>query len=115
MMKVLMISLILFLLNTCHSAKPQKEIELNHPFQLKFNEAAYLKSGKLAVHFHSVIQDSRCPKSVQCITAGNATIDLELGDSKENANHVKLGTDQEASETTYQTYKMKLIEINPYP
>jgi hypothetical protein len=28
---------------------------------------------------------------------------------------VKLGTDQDSRETSYEKYKIKLMEINPYP
>jgi hypothetical protein len=114
-MKLAVLPLILLLLNTCGNSKSQKEIELNRQFDLRFNEAAVIKSEHLAIRFSSVVQDSRCPKSVTCIAAGNATIELELGTSKEKASLVKLGTDQDSKETSYQKYKLKLIEINPYP
>ena len=114
-MKLALIPLILLLLNTCGNSKSHKEIELNRQFELKFGETAVIKSEHLAIRFSELVQDSRCPKSVTCIAAGNATIELELGNSKGKASPVKLGTDQDSNETTYQQYKVKLIEINPYP
>jgi len=114
-MKLALIPLILLLLNTCGNSKSQKQIELNREFELKYDDTALLKSENLGIRFSSVLQDSRCPKSVQCIAAGSASVELELGKSRESTSRVKLGTDQNENETKYQQYQIKLIDVNPYP
>jgi hypothetical protein len=72
---------------------------------------------KLRIKFTAVENDSRCPSDVNCVWAGNAAVKLELsglGKGKSvTLNTSKAG--QFVSETIYQGYKVKLLDLSPYP
>ena len=72
---------------------------------------------KLRIKFTAVENDSRCPSDVNCVWAGNAAVKLELsglGKGKSvTLNTSKAG--QFVSETVYQGYKVKLLDLSPYP
>ncbi len=52
---------------------------------IKFGKQKKFSRSKLTVKFVSVVEDSRCPPTVQCIQAGNARIKVEIsnGTTKE--------------------------------
>lgn len=58
------------------------------------------------------VKDSRCPKGVQCIWAGTASVKLQLGE-KFNID-LELG---KQFDTTYnqQVYSFLLVDVFPYP
>ena len=72
---------------------------------------------KLRIKFTAVENDSRCPSDVTCVWAGNAAVNLELSGIGK-ASSVTLNTSKAAqfvSETMYQGYKVKLVDLSPYP
>jgi len=50
------------------------------PFELAIGQTARLESGTL-VTFVGVSEDSRCPKGAQCFWAGQAKVDLYIGET----------------------------------
>ena len=54
-----------------------KTYPFDEKISLKYNEQVYIGSKKLAITFKD-IQDSRCPKDVTCIRAGEAKVFLEV-------------------------------------
>ena len=113
-MRLAIISLILLLLNTCSHSNSPSSVKLNQPFEIKFQESVNLKTDKVKIRFVSVLQDSRCPKTVQCIVAGKANIELELKTSQKTQS-IQLTTDPASNEATYGQFKIKLIDVSPYP
>lgn len=104
----------ILLLAGCASSGSLQRVEVNQEFKLGFHETASLRSTHVTIQFSSLIQDSRCPKEVQCITAGKASIELEWN-AKGDRTKIELSTDSGANEATYGKFKIKLIEITPYP
>ena len=103
-------------MNTCNGSKAGNQFELNQPFQLKFQEAGLLKSSDFMVRFNSLVQESRCPKDVTCITAGKAVIELQLAEKeREKPISVELSTETGSNEITQKEYKIKLVDVTPYP
>jgi hypothetical protein len=114
-MRRFLVCLLLVLLCTCAHLQSTTKIEPNQKFDLKFHDTAFFQTEALAIRFSSVIQDSRCPKGVQCITAGNATIELMVRKSNQKETAIQLNTDSGPNEVVYDTYKIRLVELNPYP
>jgi hypothetical protein len=52
--------------------------ELGKNVTLKLGEHAAFDGDRIVVTFVSVPEDSRCPKDVQCIRAGNARVRLDV-------------------------------------
>lgn len=67
------------------------------PFQLKMNQTAFLPTGNLYVTFLRISEDSRCPdanpktgKSVACFWAGQVTANIEVRETGQASQTVKL-------------------------
>jgi hypothetical protein len=88
-------------------------------FVLRVGQEVLTVDGKLKIKFLSVPEDSRCPKGVNCIWAGNARIVLQVG--KLTGKPVILELDTNPRSTTHTAeggfglYQIKLIEVAPYP
>lgn len=93
------------------SVRPGRE------FRLKVGRQVSVKGTKLRLRFVAVENDSRCPKDVTCVWAGNAAVQLQLGTGR-GSKTVTLNTSRSPSfvgETEYQGYKVNLVDLSPYP
>jgi hypothetical protein len=72
----------------------------------------------LRIKFVAVEDDSRCPADVKCVWAGNAAVRLEVSTNRRDSTSLTLNTSRSSAlvgETQYQGYKLRLVELNPYP
>jgi hypothetical protein len=99
--------------------RARKKIMLGKNFVLNVGQEVLTADGKLKIKFVSVAEDSRCPKGVNCIWAGNARVMLQVG--KPTGPPVKLELNTNPREATdgagsgYGQYLIKLVEVAPYP
>lgn len=92
-------------------------VRLGREFKLKAGQQVTVKGTKLRIRFIAVENDSRCPTDVTCVWAGNAAVQLQLGIGRVSKT-VTLNTSKGPSfvgETEYRGYKVKLVELSPYP
>ena len=66
------------LLSTGMHCGDPAQLSLGQPFSLRSGESAVLQRENVRLRFDSVPEDSRCPKTVQCVWAGNARVRLEI-------------------------------------
>jgi hypothetical protein len=120
------ISLFFFFANVgCTSKEDTTSKKLGDSFQLKASESvSFSDNGNTITAKLINIQDSRCPKNVQCIRAGEAIVmlDLKIGDEQFNGLKVCIGCEKEMNitESTVikaksKTYTLKLNSVDPYP
>jgi hypothetical protein len=98
--------------------RPTQVARLGREFKLRAGHQVTLKREGLRIKFAAVTEDSRCPAGVQCIWAGNAAVRLELSVRGGGSKSLTLNTNGGPShidEDQYQGYKVKLVELNPYP
>ncbi|HYH85436.1 MAG TPA: hypothetical protein VEX60_08130 [Pyrinomonadaceae bacterium] len=98
--------------------QPAKSVRLGREFKLRAGQRAVLKGGSLRIKFAAVENDSRCPKNVTCVWAGNAEVLLEVGARRGRGKSLKLnssGSPQLSNEVEYRGYKLKLVSLSPYP
>jgi hypothetical protein len=72
----------------------------------------------LRIKFVAVEDDSRCPADVKCVWVGNAAVRLDVSTSRRDGKSLTLNTSRSSAlvgETQYQGYKLRLVELNPYP
>ncbi|MEI6312371.1 MAG: hypothetical protein WCP57_08940 [Bacteroidota bacterium] len=69
-----------------------------------------VKHDKLNIQFKEIIDDNRCPIGMQCITAGNATILLQIGSKKYS---IKIGENIKYKKQQ-NVYDIKLIDLRPF-
>lgn len=91
---------------------------LGRPFTLRAGRQVTLKGEKLRIRFAAVTEDSRCPADVKCVWAGNAAVRVDVTTSGRSEESLTLNTGRGssfASDAKYQGYKVKLVDLSPYP
>lgn len=85
---------------------------------LKEGENKFLKEYEMNVTFKRMVEDSRCPKDVQCIWAGNAIAEVELMGIYTRPVTVQLSTSNDANKgyansEKFNGYKITLQDVTP--
>jgi uncharacterized Zn finger protein len=97
----------------------RKTVRLNQNFVLRVGQEVTVAEQKLNIKFVSVPEDSRCPKGVNCIWAGNVRVMLQVTKVGSKPFKVELSLnprdfpDGEAANSG--NYKIKLVGVEPYP
>lgn len=71
-------------------------------------------NGEISVTFEAVTEDSRCPRGVQCVWEGNASVRLTL-ESGDETEVVILGSALEPRQALFAGYTLGLRELTPHP
>ncbi len=114
----LFVSVMFLLLMTSWAADPSNKVkraELGREFTLKVGEQVSIKEAGLKISFSLVKEDSRCPKGVNCIWAGNGKILLKISKGRGQAANLELNTGIEPRQQRFQDYDIKLVGLDPYP
>ncbi len=124
-MKLLSISILsLFILFfSCDEKQktPDNKPALRDTISLQYGESVQLANEQLSIHFQD-INESRCPKNVTCIRAGEAVASLQINQkattqsAELQAKGLCFDTDGSCGETKEVLgYRIKLLSISPYP
>jgi hypothetical protein len=71
-------------------------------------------NGEISITFEAVTEDSRCPRGVQCMWEGNASVRLTL-ESGDETQVVILGSTVEPRKASFAGYAIGLRQVMPYP
>ncbi|HEV7374590.1 MAG TPA: hypothetical protein VGN95_07725 [Pyrinomonadaceae bacterium] len=113
-MKLAILSLLLVFTTALSQASSDvKQVASNQEFEIKVGEKVSVEGLKLS--FTAVAEDSRCPKGVECIWAGNGKIVLKVSKAGRRASSINLNTGIEPKHKLYYGYDIKLVSLNPYP
>jgi hypothetical protein len=106
---------LLFVLATmlAQPASDVKQVTLKQEFEVKVGEKVSVEALRLS--FTGVAEDSRCPKGVECIWAGNAKVTLRVSRAGKHSAQINLNTGIEPKHKLYDGYDIKLVSLNPYP
>ncbi|MDQ4079599.1 MAG: hypothetical protein M3125_02480 [Gemmatimonadota bacterium] len=85
---------------------------LGEPFDVRVGQTAFLADTRLSIRIEGVPEDSRCPRDVQCVWAGNARVALELRDG-ENTDTASVSSTLEPHAVTRWDYRIELVEVKP--
>lgn len=100
---------------------------IGQPFDLDDKQTTTLptSTGSLLSVRISQINDSRCPSNAYCITAGYATVDVELTDATATPQLARIGLrvavppnyarDSVSVTLNQQKYWLRLLDVKPYP
>lgn len=85
---------------------------------LKEGENKFLKEYEMNVTFKRMVEDSRCPKDVQCIWAGNAIAEVEFMGTYTRPVTVQLSRTNDAKKgyansEKFNGYKITLEDVSP--
>ena len=92
-------------------------VRLSREFKLRPGQQVSVKGTKLRITFMNVKEDSRCPKDVTCVWAGNAAVRLWVTSGKRSET-LTLNTNKSptlSDEVEFKGYKIKLVDLSPYP
>lgn len=85
------------------------------PFTLKPGESASVGTARVLVGFDRVSADSRCPRDVQCIQAGEATVLAWITVPRGQREDVTLMTRPGQETATAGGYTLTLTNLEPVP
>ncbi len=112
---LLVIVVLSLVLGSCTSTAYERYEQLGKEFSLQIGQTAVLASENMVISFKEVITDSRCPKNVTCIWAGQVSCLTEI--TKDNTVDKLVLTLSGQSDPATQSYKGYKIAFNvtPYP
>lgn len=97
-------------------AQEAVQAQLDVPFELQFGQEAIIEQDNISVVFTDVTEDSRCPSDVQCIWAGQATIEVSVGvnGEDEGRHELTIGAGESKASATVGQYVIRLAGLEPY-
>lgn len=93
---------------------PRIEAAADQEFHLAIGETAAVTGTDVRITFRAVVNDSRCPSAVQCVSAGNAAIGLRVRQGSVDTT-VILNTTLGPRTATQPGFVIELIALTPYP
>lgn len=100
---------------TACGAAPSRELRAIDPgaeVTLAPATTVSVKSAGMTVRFVAVTEDSRCPRDVTCIWAGEVKVQLEIRRSSQGASQVEI---LEGGKTDAGDYRVTLVRVEPRP
>jgi|GEM_PF-738439 len=99
------------------SWKIGNSVSLGKEVSLGVRQSLIIDSESLEVKFLGVVSDSRCPKGVNCFSAGQAIVMIKVFKSGEDLGNFKLidTNDAKGHSTQVDVYKISLLKVEPYP
>ena len=99
-------------------APPPVSALIDTPFDLEIGQSAVLAADGFRIRFVGVVEDSRCPTNVQCVTAGRARVAISLheGDRILGEHELTLdGGSTSGRDIAVERYIVRLDALEPYP
>jgi hypothetical protein len=90
-------------------------VRYDEPFRLAFGQAVEVEQGRARARFVELVEDSRCPREVQCIQAGRARVRLTVEGGTAPAAAIELSTDVDESVRSAGSVTFELQAVEPYP
>lgn len=93
-----------------------KTARLGEGFTLKVGESALIEAEAFQVKFVDVASDSRCPKDVQCVWEGDATVRIRVQKADAAKRRLELHTASREKDTASAAgYEVRLLRLEPAP
>lgn len=89
---------------------------LDQPFTIKMFQRVDIRDAQFSVTMNGVLEESRCPKSVNCVQAGRALLSFLL-ERNQRLGMFALSTMPPDGRTRayFQGYAVELLDVQPYP
>ena len=114
-MVIIALACLLLILAGCSTDKDVK-VNLGEEFSLNIGQTVLIVSENLEIEFIDVTEDSRCPKGVTCIWAGEVTAKVAINtrNSLDELLLTEPGLTDFPPEQSFHGYKLT-YHIEPYP
>ena len=90
-------------------------VRYDQPFRLAYGRTVKVERTKTRARFAELIEDSRCPRNVQCIQAGRARVRLSVQRGNAAPVSIELSTDQDSATRNAGGVTWELQAVEPYP
>ncbi len=90
-------------------------VRYDQPFRLAYGKTIRVEHTNTRARFAELIEDSRCPRDVQCIQAGRARVRLSVRRGNAAPVSIELSTDQDGSPRNAGGVTWELQAVEPYP
>ena len=102
------------------AASAAMTVKMGEPFQLAVGQSAQLASGQFSLTFATVAEDSRCPRGVDCVWAGQVVVVLDVTQNGQASSPIKLtlggaGRTANAASAQASGQTVQLMAVDPYP
>jgi len=90
---------------------------LDTPFSLKLNQQGVLETGGLTLEFAELLEDSRCPRQVDCFWSGQGRLVIKVWLTGQEPIAFELNTLSSTNQDviSYEAYQIQLLSLDPYP
>ena len=104
------------LLLGCATTPGEVKANLGEELSLGIGQTARITGQDLTISFQKVTEDSRCPRDVTCIWAGQASCSVRLtrGNSSYNIVLTEPGLTEQYTRESYNGYQLA-FRVQPYP
>ncbi|HEU5012320.1 MAG TPA: hypothetical protein VFT66_07235 [Roseiflexaceae bacterium] len=101
------------------SSSSAMTVNPGQPFDLALGQSAHLASDQFSVTFAQVIEDSRCPKGVECVWAGQVVVMFDVSENGQTSSPIQLtlGGGRPGAKAAEQVagHTVQLMAVEPYP
>lgn len=112
--KIMTVFLLLLLAGACAS---NPAVAPDTEFRIRHGESVRIAPGDVTVRFDAVTSDSRCPRGVNCVWQGDATVALTVSDESGSESivlHTSGGPDR-PTEAVARGFRFALVGLEPQP
>lgn len=90
-------------------------VNLGEEFSISPGQKAEISDSGLEITFNKVLEDSRCPKGVECVWEGNGRVEISVNRQGYETEIKELNTTLESGQTETGKFRIRLLELLPYP
>jgi hypothetical protein len=87
-------------------------VSVGDTVHLRFGEAVTIAQSDLRVQFRNVVGDSRCPIDAVCVWAGDAHVQIAVGNATTTHTY-DLHSFLEPKSAQHDAYRFQLVEVGP--
>lgn len=114
-MKTIIILTFLLITSVSGCRNELNQVSVDKNFDLNYKEAKYFADHSASITLDSVLNDSRCPKGVECVWSGNAQVRFIYSAGTLNSVFILNTLSNFRTDTIINGYTIKLVQLNPYP
>jgi hypothetical protein len=112
---IILESFFLLLIVSCQKEMNNNSFIFNQTFDIKCGEIKNNTDYDINISLDSVLNDSRCPSNGLCPWAGNAEVRFVYSKSNNRVSFVLNTLPSFRTDTLINGYRIKLINLTPYP
>ncbi len=111
--------LIIFFISILACNQDNGGIEIGEDYEINFQESATFDNGNLEISFVEVVEDSRCPSTIDCVWEGRAWVRMNITEI-DIVGSIDLITENSINRDSMLTaefgdFLIELKEVKPYP